>query len=368
MSDPGPWYILYDSDDKKRRWTADKLRRKIRGRDVAGDELVRLEDEPEEALRPLFNEQMFQEVHHVSAAQAPLIAHANRTRGFLGHAAAFLGVAVFLGWPLWIVFWAIGLFGHFSGTAGSITALMRDDQGRAALLGQPLSQAATTGSASTMATPVATPTATPAPAATVPPPGPPISAATPTPAATPAATGTPTDALTAEARREWKRLETVLDRADERTRSTIEEAKRSLDGLLDRRRELAEHLEGEDAEALSREAEELATDLAVEGLDARTREALQVSLDALEDRGAAAAEARGAADRARARARAFVHQLKSLRLYLVSHAETDAGSDADLGRMVEGIQEQVVSAAELEEALVEARSPSAAARRSKAGA
>ncbi len=340
MSNQGPWYILYDSEDKRRRWSRDKLRRKIKERDVAGDELVRLEEEPEEALRPLFTEALFQQVHKVGPEQAELIAHANHARGFMVHAVCFAAVLTFLGWPWWAVFWGLGLFGHFTQTVPHFSALKRDAQGKNALFGLPVESL-------------------PAPAAAAPV----TTAADSTQTPEQPAPAPHDDPIEAEALREWKRLESVLQRADERTRATIEHAKASLDGLLARRRELAEHLDGEDDSDLERERGELEEDLAVEGLDARTREALQGSLEALDSRRAAAQTARGAAGRARARARAFVHQLKSLRLYLVSHDAADAGSDDDLGKMVDGLQEQTKAVAELEEAMIEAKAaPTAAAK------
>ena len=340
MKDDGPRYILYDDEDKPRRWTRDKLRRKIKARDVAGDELVRLEDEPEAALRPLYTDALFQQVHNVGPEQAELVAHANHARGLLVHAAVFVAVLTFLGWPFWSVFWGLGLFFHAARSLGHFSALKRDAQGKAALLGLPLQK---------LAAPEALDAGRVEPAAET--------------AASEAAEPAEEDPVASEALREWKRVDSVLERVDDRTRQAIEQARASLERLLARRRELAEHLDGEDDDDLDRERADLETDLAVDGLDARTREALETSMHALESRREGAAAARGAADRARARARSLVHQLKSLRLHLVSHDAADARSHADLGRMVDGLREQTRAMAELEEALVEARATSDPARR-----
>ena len=347
VSEQGPWYILYDNEDKRRRWSADKLRHKVRERDVAGDELVRLEHEPDEALHPLFTEVLFQQVHKVGPQQAELVAHANHARGFLFHTAIFFAISTALGWPFWVVFWAMGLFGHFSKAFRSLAALKHDPQGKSALFGLPLHELAAPSPAQS------TPTASP-------------SSADPDPEPEPEPEEL--DPLASEAMREWKRIESVLERADPPTRAAVQQARASLDSLLARRKELAEHLDGEDDASLATERADLEADLAVDGLDALTREALSTSLEALDGRRTAAAEARAAADRARARARAFVHQLKALRLYLVSRGDAAVDSDEDLGKMVEGIQAQTRAAAELEEALVEARSAAAPARRTKAGA
>lgn len=323
MSKKGPRYVVYDSDDVKHTWNERKLRGKIRSRDLAGDELVRREEEPEGALRPLFQDPIFQDVHNVGPEQAQLVTHANRARGFAGHAITFLAVGAFLGFPWWMVFWGLGLATHGMKTMGAMDALRADPQGKAALLGQDLS--ATVGGE-----PVEEP---------------------PTPAA---------DALSNEALREWKRLEAVLDRAGDETRATIEAAKGRLDTLLDRHRDLSQHLDGEVDTNLDQERAELEVDLSVDGLDARTREVLEGSLAAIDKRRAATAEARAAAGRARARARAVLHQLKSLRLYLVTH--DDPSADEDLGKLVADLQEQTEATAELEEALAQARTP----RRQKA--
>jgi hypothetical protein len=354
MSEAGPWYIVYDEDDDRQRVGPDGLRRRIRERDYHGNELIRLEDEPEEALRPLHSDALFQQVHRVGPEEAALMAHASKVRGFLAHLAIFVGVGFLVSWAWWLVFWGIAVAGHFTRTASSLGTLRGDPAGRGvkALLGFDLSSAA----AAADATP-----------ATVAPPAPPVEAA-PVPVAAPEPAAADDDPMAAEARREWMRLEPLLAGADERARGAASSARSSLDELLARRRALAGHLAGESDEELTREQAELEAELASGSLDARTRELLETSLEALQSRRKAAGEARTAGERARARSRALLHQLKSLRLFLASREHGGAGDEADLGRLVDGLQEQASSTAEVEEALAEARRAPAAAEAARARA
>ncbi len=310
-----PRWVVY-SDDSHKELTERKLIRRISERDYSGHELIRHIDQAEDALRPLHSHPLFQRVHGVSAEDAVNVAHAMRARGFLFHLMAFLGVGLLTGagsgsFPFWMIFWAIGLFAHFSRTAPSWAALNT--------AGNPLQRVLGFGHAQQESLP--------APKAE-------------------------TDPLRAELDAEWAAIEPRLDSVGQRQTDGLRKAVEAARECAGRRAELLDHLESEDAASLAAEAQTLDADLAVEGLDARTREVLQRSRDALEARRAAASEARSAADRLGAQVRALLHQLKSVKLSLARRGEADA---PDLAQLVGEIEQQVRSIDELEEALSEAR-------------
>ncbi len=309
-----PRWVVY-SDDSHKELTERKLIRRISERDYSGHELIRGIDEGEDALRPLHSHPLFQRVHGVSADDAVNVAHAMRARGFLFHLMAFLGVGLLTGagsgsFPVWMIFWAIGLFAHFSRTAPSWAALNR--------AGNPLQRVLGFGH---------TQESLPAPA-------------------------TVDDPLRAELDAEWAAIESRLDGVGQRQTDGLRQAVEAARDCTGRRAELLSHLQSEDADSLAAEAQTLDADLAVDGLDARTREVLQRSRDALEARRSAVSEARSAADRQGAQVRALLHQLKSVKLSLARRGEADA---PDLAQLVGEIEQQARSMDELEEALSEAR-------------
>jgi hypothetical protein len=163
------------------------------------------------------------------------------------------------------------------------------------------------------------------------------------------------DPLSEQLSAEWVRLEALRESLDEAGGAQLDEARAALDEVLARRSVVKAHLEGEDEESLAQEAAELETEVAG-APDARTREVLEQALGALQARRAAVGELRRADVRLGARARATLHQLKSIRMSLVS---SDSGPGRSgrtaLSALTEALRQEARSSAELDEALAGAR-------------
>ncbi|MFT5686779.1 MAG: hypothetical protein ACI8RZ_007736 [Myxococcota bacterium] len=96
-------------DDKPKRLSEKKLRKKLRSRDLTGMELCRAPGSGEWVV--LHSTEIFaEEVPHVG--DAAMVAQRRELTGFGWHLAIFLGVMAFLGFPFWGIFWGIGVAGH----------------------------------------------------------------------------------------------------------------------------------------------------------------------------------------------------------------------------------------------------------------
>ncbi|MCO4772994.1 MAG: 2TM domain-containing protein [Deltaproteobacteria bacterium] len=352
-----PAFIVYD-DERPIKYKEGRLVRAIKAGELEGDELFRRADEADNALRPLHQSLLFQQVHGVDAPGAARLVDVHKVRSFSRHLTSF--VTVILGLTVvgvntsWAPFWAIGLAIHFGKIAPSFARLHREreDGGIQSILGvlygtgerslpEPevtQEEAASDESDSTLS---------PQNFARVPR----IKDALPEPA------------LHGELREELGRLDPLRDALDEPGNKALDDTRRVLDELFERRRHIAVHLHGEDEEHLAQEVAELETELTDPSLDAQTREALQQTQQAVQQRQESLADARRADVRLRARARAALHQLKSLRLSLVSSTgAADHETAAPLGAVVNALREEMAGAEELEEALAEARDLPRAAR------
>jgi|GEM_PF-1445279 len=357
-----PRFVVYD-DERPVTYKEGRLVRAIKAGELEGDELFRREDESEAAVRPLHKSLLFQQVHGVDASGAARLVDVHKVRSFSRHLTTFL--AVILGLTVmgtntsWAVFWLIGLAIHFGKVAPSFSRLHREreDTGIQAILGvlyglgersKPDREAAPESSG-TQGSRDTAPRA-PDPFLRVP-------RMTDGPAEPP---------LHNELREELARLDPLRESLDDAGRKALDDTRAALDELFHRRREIAEHLFGEDEEQLLREAAELEVELADAGLDAQTHEALTQTDVAVRQRMAALAGARRTDTRLRARARSALHQLKSLRLSLVtSGTSPDHESAAPLGRVVDSLRADMAGAEELEEALAEARTPARPATRGR---
>jgi hypothetical protein len=345
-----PRFVVYD-DERPVTYKEGRLVRAIKAGELEGDELFRREDESEADLRPLHRSLLFRQVHGVDATGAERLVDVHKVRGFSRHLTSFL--AVILGLTVlgvntsWAVFWLIAVAMHFGRVAPSFSRLHseREDGGLHSILGvlYGLGERSAPG---TLTAPESSPPQEPAPAE-------------PFLRVARAADGPGEPPLHEELRAELERLAPLRDALDDAGRTALDETRAALGELFARRREIAEHLFGEDDDQLANEAAELETDLADPGLDAQTREALRQTLAAVEQRRSALDDARRADTRLRARARSALHQLKSLRLSLVSSAGAapDRATAAPLGAVVDALRAEMEGAQELEEALAEARGP-----------
>lgn len=348
-------FIVYD-DGTPATYMEARLTRAIINGELDGDELFRRSDEPETALRPLHRSLLFQRLHGVDAQGAERVVHTNKVRAFSRHLTAFMAVVLGLNilgvntW--WAVFWFIALAVHGARVAGPFAALYRErqDDGPAAVLGvlyglgersQPEGQKPAQ------------------PAATE------IAAAEARPVPTTVARGPNEPTLHDELREELSRLAPLRDELDDAGREALDSTAQALDELFAQRRQIAEQLAGEDVNALEHEVADLKEELDYDTLDARTREAIAQTLEAARQRLDSMHDARRVDRLLRVRARAVLHKLKALRLSVVSSARPSEASDAArLGEVVDALRHDVSGAAELEEALAEARTgPRARARR-----
>ncbi len=351
-----PRFII-EHDDETISYKERRLIRAIRSGDLTGEELFRRDDEASSALRPLHESRLFQHVHGVDAKGAERMVDINKVRGFSRHLTAFL--AVVMGLTVmgvntsWAAFWLIFLAINFGKIAPSFTRLYKErtDTGIQAVLG--VMYGLGERSTPTLEEPrpeqkqeSRTQTASGQPTFR---PAPPISRR--------AAPEPPEPPLHLDLRAELGRFEPLLPTMDPAAQEAIESTRAALQDLFARRRELGMHLDGEDAEGLLREAAELETELADPSLDAQTREAFSQTLDAVQQRQGAIADARRADALLRARARAALHQLKSLRLSLVSTSQQsdDTLQVGPLDKVVAALRSDMAGASELEEALAEAR-------------
>ena len=305
----------------------------IRGHDLAGHELVRGVDEAEAALRPLHTLELYQQVHGVSPAEAEVVAHAQRVRGFAYHLAAFVGVMALVGPAFWFVFWGIGLFAHFNRAAPSLAWLRGTGRPLGALMGFHVRSDA-------LAAPHS------------------ASVGAPVPAAAPVQVGV--DPLEAALRAEWAQVQDLLE--DSPAASSLREAWTGVEGAVGHRAALLATLQGESEDALAAEVARLEADAA--GADPVTREALEGSRRAVQGRLEALRSARTAEVRLRARVEAMLHQLKAVRLGLAARGQP---TSKDLEAHAGTLRQEARAAAELEEALAEARAPDSptAARRER---
>lgn len=346
-----PRFVI-EHDDETISYTEARLIRAIRAGDLTGEELLRRDDEPSTALRPLHESRLFQHVHGVDSLGAARLVDVNKVRGFSRHLTAF--VAVVFGLTVmgvntsWAAFWFIFLAINFGKIAPSFSRLYKErvDSGVPAVLG--VLYGLGERSQPTLTEPESEPEPAP-PRAT-------RSYSAP-PSARKVSTLPPEPPLHLDLRAELARFEPLLPTMDEAGREAIESTGAALHDLFERRRELGHHLDGEDADGLLREAAELETDLADPSLDAQTQEALAQTLEAVQQRQGAIADARRADGLLRARARAALHQLKSLRLSLVSTSRStdEALQVAPLDQVVAALRSDMAGATELEEALAEAR-------------
>ncbi len=353
-----PRFIVYD-DERPVNYKEGRLVRAIRAGELEGDELFRREDESETALRPLHESVLFQQVHGVDADGAARIVDVNKVQNFSRHLTSFAAVVLALTVigvnTSWAVFWAIGLAVHFGKIAGSFSRLHteRNDHGIQAILGvlYGLGERALPAPADREAS------REPDPMDEIVPDRPPRAAKV--------ADEIPESPLHAELREEMERLAPLRDALDAAGREALDETGRVLEDLFERRRRIAVHLHGEDEDSLTREAAELETELADPSLDHQTREALEQTMEAVQQRQESLADTRRADQRLRARARSALHQLKSLRLSLVTSVGDgpDHEMAAPLGRVVGGLREEMAGSEELEEALAEARQGPRARRR-----
>jgi hypothetical protein len=348
-----PRFII-EHDDETISYKERRLIRAIRSGDLTGEELFRRDDEASSALRPLHESRLFQHVHGVDAQGAERMVDINKVRGFSRHMTAFL--AVVMGLTVmgvntsWAAFWLIFLAINFGKIAPSFSRLYkeRNDNGIQAVLGVMYGLGE-------RSTPLPTPEPVqeqPTPTA---PPQPTFRPAPPTPRR--AAPEPPEPPLHLDLRAELGRFGPLLPTMDPAAQEAIEATRAALQDLFARRRELGLHLDGEDADGLLREAAELETELTDPSLDAQTREAFAQTLEAVQQRQGAIADARRADALLRARARAALHQLKSLRLSLVStsQADDDTLQVGPLDKVVAALRSDMAGASELEEALAEAR-------------
>ena len=346
-------------DDETISYKEGRLIRAIRNGDLTGDELFRRDHEPDAAMRPLHESRLFQHVHGVDAVGAARVVDVNKVRNFSRHLTVFLGVGLVLtvmgiGIPF-AFFWALWIAFKFSKVAPSFARLYaeRGDTGLPAALGvlYGLGERATPG----VPAPVEDREEQPEPLKDV------MKArragSTPIQPRRSVRLEPAEPPLHLDLRAELERFGPLLSTMDPASVEALEATRTALDDLFARRRELGLHLEGEDADGLLREAAELETELADPSLDSRTREALEQTLDAVQQRQEAIADARQVDGLLRARARSVLHQLKSLRLSLVSSSGTadDALEAGPLGDVVEALRHDMAGTAELEEALAEAR-------------
>jgi hypothetical protein len=326
-----PAWVVVDDDQKVRKLGERKLRRMIREHDLDGHELVRGVSEPESALRPLHTLPAYHQVHGVGPDEAEAVAHAQRVRGFAYHLAAFLGVMALVGPAFWFAFWGIGLFAHFSRVARSVEYLRERGNPLAAVFGFAGKRAA-----------VSAPSSTPAPSRAK------------SPSAEPAAA----DPLGVSVRREWEKAQARIEDGD--AAATLREAWGGVEQAVVRRQTLLATLDGESEDELTAELARLDAEMAA--VDAVTAEVLERSRRAVEARLAALQSARTAEVRLRARIDAMLHQLKAVNLTLA--ARTDP-APADLEAQVGALRDEARAAAELEEALAEARAPESRRGRQK---
>jgi len=311
-------------DGMQTRLTQKALSRRIRMEWYDGHELFRLVHEPESALRPLHTHELYQTIHQLTPEEAAGHVQLNTARGFAWHAAVFLGVMIFLGNPSWGIFWLIALLAHGAKSLGALQKVFAD--------GLPKGIARLSGSEK-----LALPTLAP----------------TPTGADEPEDDESPRDELEQQLADEWARLDDLGEKLDAEGKAHVESSRDSLDEILDHRAQVREHLAGEDADALDAEAAELEAEAAA-APDTRTREVLEQAIAAIAARRAAVTELAAANVRLTARARATLHQLKSIRMSLVSAGPEESGRTA-LGTLTDELREEARSAAELEEALAGGR-------------
>ncbi len=318
-------------DGSQTRLTRKALSRRIRMEWYEGHELFRLVDEPESALRPLHTLELYQAIHQLSPEEAAGRVELNAARGFAWHAGVFVAMMVFLGSPGWGIFWLFALLAHGAKSLGALQKVFAD--------GLQTGIARLSGSEK-----LALPTV----------------ASTPIPEDAEEDAAAPRDRLETQLAEEWRRLDDLGDTLDDDGRAQVADARAALDEVLDRRAQVRGHLAGEDVDALDAEAAELEAEVAG-AEDTRTREVLQQALQALKARRAAVGELKAADLRLTARARATLHQLKSIRMSLVSAGPEEGGRTA-LGSLTDELRREARSAAELEEALAGGRtSPTEAA-------
>ncbi len=350
-----PWFIVYD-DETPIKYKEGRLVRAIKAGELDGDELFRREDEAETALRPLHHSLLFQQVHGVDSLGAARIVDVNKVGSFSQHFTWFL--AVNLGLNLigvntsWAVFWAIGLAFHFGKIAPSFNRLLKErgDSGFPAILGvlYGMGERSTPGLEASPDKSVG---------------GVEVGSGARTPreetfAWAPRRDEAPEPPLHGELRVELERLEPLRDALDDAGRRALDDTRRALGELFERRRRIAAHLHDEDEEQLLREAAEIEDEWVSPGLDAQTREVLEQTVLAVQQRQESLAGARRVDTRLRARASSALHQLKSLRLSLVSSTgDVDHEIAAPLGAVVDALRAEMAGAEELEETLVEARRP-----------
>lgn len=317
---------MLDDEQSVRELTDRKLRKLIREHDLGGHELVRGVGEGEDALRPLHTLELYQQVHGVGPAEAEVVAHAQRVRGFAYHVAAFLGVMVLVGPAFWFVFWGIGLFAHFNRAAPSLAWLRGTGRPLGAVLGFPVR-----------------------------------TDALPAPAEARVAKAEPLgDPLEAALRAEWAGVQELLQ--DGPAASSLREAWSGVEAAAAHRATLLATLAGESEAALVADMARLETEAAA--ADPVTREALEASRRALGGRLEALRSARTAEVRLRARVEAMLHQLKAVRLGLAARW---GPASKDLEAQAGALRSEARAAAELEEALAEARTPQGQTARRREG-
>ena len=266
----------------------------------------------------------------LSPQEAAGLAQIERVRGLAWHMGTFAAMMTWMGAPGWGLFWLLGLVSHFGTTVPAMQKVFGDGfaKGIARLSGsEPLLLDAPLPSAEV--DPVQTP-----------------AEAEPEPAAD--------DPLGRQLAEEWERLDALRDSLDAGVIEQLAAAQTALQEVIARRDLVRAHLLGEDEDSLRAEAAELETEMAGTA-DTRTQEVLGQALSALQARTAAVVELRGAELRLGARARATLHQLKSIRMSLVSSDAGDPSGRTALSALTDELRQEARSAAELEEALAGAR-------------
>jgi len=120
--------FLVQVDDRVRRMSERRLRRKLRRRNLSGLELVRRASSERWVVlhdTPIFREE-------VPVGKSPLnTARWRVVQGFVTHLAAFIALGIFMTAntghvPFWMAFWGIGLVGHAMRAMPSLFSLLRE--------------------------------------------------------------------------------------------------------------------------------------------------------------------------------------------------------------------------------------------------
>lgn len=305
------WEVQTDGDVKS--MTERKLRRRLRGGDLHGDELARPEGASEWSR--LWDLPIYRDVvPHVPGEDLRRLAFRRILRGLLGHTLAFFAVLVFLGFPGWGVFWGIGLVMHWVSAAPRLVDLR-----------------------------VAMQQDTPAP----------IAARAEDPV------GAPVDdsALGRAARA----LEEALDDPEDPLATEVSRSLEAGRELQRRLRALEALLDPDPRPALREEQEALASRLTAAGSD-RDREVLEDQVASLVERLLQLDQAAATRDRVAAQLSALVHQLEGLRVALAQRALGVGADGPSLLDTLRGARERAEAGAEVDEALARGRRAAQARR------